>query len=103
MALLGKPLLSREGQRFCDFLDRVPPVEPGLGLDAGLSRRFAESGVLKIVEVNMQVSVKSARGQIACSDPRSGLVLWLLSRTVTERGLGSLMPSCAGFGWMSEV
>ena len=40
----------------------------------------------------MQVSVKSARGQIACSDLRSGLVLWLLSRTVTERGLGSLMP-----------
>src|SRR5207247_3164073 len=73
LALLGKPLLSREDQRFCDFLDKVPPVEPGLGLDSGLSRRFAESGVLEIVEVNVQVSVKSARGQIACSDLRSGL------------------------------
>ncbi|OLB45374.1 hypothetical protein AUH73_05085 [archaeon 13_1_40CM_4_53_4] len=54
---------------------------------------------MEIVEVNVQVSVKSARGQIACSDLRSGLVLWLLSRTVTERGLGSLMAILRRF-WL---
>jgi len=47
----------------------------GESRDSG--RVMGWSGVLDIVEVSVQVSVKTARGQIVCPDRRSGLVLRL--------------------------
>src|SRR5213596_2692616 len=47
------------------FWQGVPPVEPGLGFDSCFSRRIGRSSVLDIVELSVQVSVKTARGQIA--------------------------------------
>ncbi len=59
------------------FWQGVPPVEPGLGFDSCLSRRIGRSSVLDIVELSVQVSVKTARGQIGRPDFRSGRVLRL--------------------------
>ena len=47
----------------------------GESRDSG--RVMGWSGVLDIVEVSVQVSVKTGRGQIGCPDRRSGLVLRL--------------------------
>ena len=71
----GKALLCRETQRFWDFLGGVHPVELVLGFVSGLWRGIGESAVLGIVQVSVQVSVKTARGQIVALDLRSGLVL----------------------------
>src|SRR5213080_5351759 len=71
----GKALLCRETQRFWDFLGGVHPVELVLGFVSGLWRGIGESAVLGIVQVSVQVSVKTARGQIACLDWRSELIL----------------------------
>src|SRR5213083_2364731 len=65
------------------FWRGVPPVEPGLGFDSCLSRRIGWSSVLDIVEVSVQVSVKTARRQIGRPDFRSGRVL-RLSRLLSQ-------------------
>ena len=52
-------------------------VEQDLDESRDSGRVMAWSGVLDIVEVSVQVSVKTARGQIICPDRRSGLVLRL--------------------------
>jgi len=41
--------VSRGATAFEVFWRGVRPVEPGLGLNSGLSRRMGESGVLDIV------------------------------------------------------
>src|SRR5947199_10390374 len=69
--------VSRGSTLFEIFWQGVPPVEPGLGFDSCLSRRIGRSSVLDIVELSVQVSVKTARGQIGRPDFRSGRVLRL--------------------------
>ena len=74
----GRPkstFVSRGATAFEIFWRGSPPVEPGLRFDSCFSRRIGWSSVLDIVEVSVQVSVKTARGQIGCPDPESGLVL----------------------------
>jgi len=74
------------------FLEGSPPVEPVLGDSRASGRRMGCSGVFVIVEVSVQVSVKTARGQIGRPDFRSGRVL-RLSRLLRQlfQGFQDLM------------
>ncbi len=84
--------VSRGATAFEIFWRGSPPVEPGLGFASCFSRRIGWSSVLDIVEVSVQVSVKTARGQIGRPDFRSGRVL-RLSRLLRQlfRGFQDLM------------
>src|SRR6266702_5746154 len=76
----GRPkstFVSRGATAFEIFWRGSPPVEPGLGFDSCFSRRIGWSSVLDIVELSVQVNVKTARGLIGRPDFRSGRVLRL--------------------------
>ena len=70
--------MSRAATAFEISCGGVPPAETVTGVVCISSRRTSESGVFVSVEFSVPVSVKSALGQIAFSDSRSGLVLRLL-------------------------
>ena len=66
--------MSRGATAFENFCKGVKPVDSDLGESLDSRRRTSESSVFVSVEVSVPVNVKSALGQIACPDSKSGLI-----------------------------
>ena len=67
--------VSRVATAFENFWRGVQPVEPDTGTVCDSGRRICPSRIFVTVELSVPVSVKSALGQNASPDSRSGLVL----------------------------